>query len=112
MQEHLVFANKHQLALLLEGAVDFINESGCEIRHLMKHLPAKLKADLLVDIHRANQKACDKFSKMRVNELRSRLEEMGLDIGGSKDAMVDALREAATSDDVTVCAANLGKMKV
>ncbi|KAL9183123.1 hypothetical protein ACHAXT_004910 [Thalassiosira profunda] len=96
LEGHLIFSRNNNLALLKEAAVDFIVKSGFDTDGLSD----KAQISLSGDIQRATNEAArlDKFCKMRVNELRKRLEEKGLDIGGSKKQMIDALREAAKSD--------------
>jgi hypothetical protein len=61
--------------------------------------------DLLVAFTRKNKDGStdendgDRFSGLRVSELRRKLHEKGLDVDGSREAMIDALKTYAEREE-------------
>ncbi|KAL7545091.1 hypothetical protein ACHAWF_008459, partial [Thalassiosira exigua] len=96
--EHLLFANSKKCALLKEAAMDFIVENGVAV---LENMPLKgardptLFADLLATVSRGKKTdAGDRFSMMRVNELRVELNKRGLGVDGTRETMIAALRNS------------------
>ena len=96
--ENLLFAGALHLALLKEAVMDFLAENHDEAikKVSFADVPGHLMKDLLVAFGRknrvgANTGSDDDLSTMRVSELRWRLSELGLDVDGSREAMIEAL---------------------
>ena len=96
--ENLLFADALHLALLKEAVMDFLAENHDEAikKVSFADVPGHLMKDLLVAFGRknrvgANTGSDDDLSTMRVSELRWRLSELGLDVDGSREAMIEAL---------------------
>lgn len=98
VMEHLHYAVSKNCALLKEAVMDFIVVNGVEVLE-MGDMPGgkTLFADLLVAMSSRNKKsvAGDQFSTMRVSDLRENLEKGGLDVDGSRETMIAALRDNA-----------------
>ncbi|KAL7524049.1 hypothetical protein ACHAWF_004039 [Thalassiosira exigua] len=95
MREQLLFANSKKCALLKEAVMDFIVENGAEVLENVSLKGARdptLFADLLATVSRGKKTdAGDRFSMMRVNELRVELNKRGLDVDGTRESMIAAL---------------------
>ena len=63
------------------------------------NVPGSMMTDLLTAMTREKNKAAnvestgDQFTTMRVSELRTKLDEKGLDVDGSREAMIATLKE-------------------
>ena len=90
----LLYADSKNCALLKERAIDFLADNGEEVisKVSFKDVPGYLMKDLLVATTRNCCDVADKFSIMRVGELRMRLHKKGLDVDGSREAMIAALQ--------------------
>jgi hypothetical protein len=90
----LLYADSKNCALLKERAIDFLADNGEEVisKVSFKDVPGYLMKDLLVATTRNCCDVADKFSVMRVGELRRRLHKKGLDVDGSREAMIAALQ--------------------
>ena len=85
VMEHLLYAHDKGLALLKEAALDFILKikDQAKGKQLVTNLPGHFVNDLL------DAKGMD--GSKRVNTLRKKLHEKGLDIGGSKQELIARL---------------------
>ena len=79
-----IVANKN----IIIGTVSFDND------------PSSLITDVLTAVARVDQNEEDvgdiesiKYNKMRVSELRKRLDDKGLEVDGSREAMISLLKE-------------------
>ena len=77
--------------------IDFLTDNGREVisKVSFAEFSGHIVKDLLVATTRKEDKtrAADDFDIMRVSELRTRmLVEKGLDVDGSREAMIDALK--------------------
>ena len=63
------------------------------------NVPSSMITDVLAAVARVHQSEEDgdsesiKYNKMRVSELREKLDEQGLDVDGSREAMIAILKE-------------------
>ena len=91
MVDELVYAHSKNLALLKEAVMDFAAKNSGEVREKLSRddVPREVRADLTEAV---NGGAYGSYDSLGVSELRMRLEERGLDIDGSKQAMINALR--------------------
>eukprot|EP00985_Skeletonema_marinoi_P012267 scaffold5887_cov104-Skeletonema_marinoi.AAC.3 len=86
-----------------EVVLDFIAENSVEASQKIpfSDIPGHLIRDILVAFGRsqqrddANEEDSDQFSVMRVSDLRRMLDEKGLDVDGSREAMTEALKDSA-----------------
>ena len=94
--DNLLYADAKNCALLKEAAIDFLTDNGREVisKVSFADFPGHIVKDLLVATTRKEDKtrAADDFDIMRVSELRRMLVEKGLDVDGSREAMIEALR--------------------
>eukprot|EP00579_Thalassiosira_antarctica_P010319 CAMPEP_0201917034 /NCGR_PEP_ID=MMETSP0903-20130614/6522_1 /ASSEMBLY_ACC=CAM_ASM_000552 /TAXON_ID=420261 /ORGANISM="Thalassiosira antarctica, Strain CCMP982" /LENGTH=387 /DNA_ID=CAMNT_0048453013 /DNA_START=14 /DNA_END=1177 /DNA_ORIENTATION=+ len=100
VMELLLYAHDKNCALLKETVIDFIVENGDDVLDnvSLKDVPGGLFADLLTAVTRGKRKAAlkgsgDYFRTMRVSDLRKQLHKKGLDIDGSREAMIAILKE-------------------
>ncbi len=98
--DNLLYADAKNCALLKEAVIDFLAENSTEAveRISFKDVPGHLMKDLLVVISRNGNKeasdtaAADELSTLRVSALRRKLEAKGLDIDGSREAMIESIK--------------------
>ena len=98
MMDHLHFAASKNCALLQEAVLDFVVENSGEVldKVSLDDVPGSAVSDLLAATSRKIEggKEGDNLNIMRVSELRQKLHEKGLDIDGSRKAMIANLKEA------------------
>ena len=100
--DNLLYADALNLALLKEVVMDFLAENHDEAvkKVSFADVPGHLMKDLLVAFGmskkegKGNEKEED-FDVMRVSELRVKLDKMGLDVDGSREAMIEALHKSS-----------------
>jgi len=100
--DNLLYADAKNCALLKEVVMDFFAENHDEAvkKVSFDDVPGHLMKDLLVAVGmskrggKCNEKEKD-FDTMRINELRVKLDKMGLDVDGSREAMIVALRKSS-----------------
>ena len=101
MIDNLLYADSKNCALLKETVMDYIVENGNDIlgKVSFSNVPGDMMTDLLTAVTRKNNIASnvestgDQFTTMRVSELRALLDEKGLDVDGSREAMIATLKE-------------------
>ena len=99
MIDNLLYADSKNCALLKEAVIDFVVENSKDVlkKVSLKDVPGGVFADLLTAMAREkNEDATtdeDDLSTMRVSELRKKLDEKGLDVDGSREAMIARLKE-------------------
>ena len=99
--DNLLYAHSKNCALLQEAAIDFIVENGDEIAGTVsfQDVPGAMMSDLLTAMKRGKKKddggndGPGELSTMRVGTLRKMLHEKGLDVDGSREAMIALLKE-------------------
>ena len=107
MMDNLLYADSKNLALLKEAVMDFIlvNKHSIIGKVSFDNFPSHLVTDLLTAVARGEQIGGEgeeddiKYNKMRVGTLRKMLAEKGLDVDGSREAMIALLKENNDSDD-------------
>ena len=101
--DNLLYADALNLALLKEAVMDFLAENTEEAseRISFSDVPGHVMKDLLVAFSRTkktkqvNQGDNNNFTIMRVSELRMKLAKVGLDVDGSREAMIETLKGSA-----------------
>ena len=104
VMDNLLYADSKNCALLKEAVMDFIVENGSEAVNKVnfENFPGHLVTDLLTAMNmgkkevKARNDASD-LSTMRVSALRKLLHEKGLDIDGSREAMIALLQENSSN---------------
>ncbi len=107
--ENLLYADSKNCALLKETVMDYLVENDIEAANTSKisfdDFPGHVVKDLLVATARSkreynmgvdnksNKDAASDLNTMRVSELRKWLQEKGLDVDGSREAMIETLRK-------------------
>jgi speckle-type POZ protein len=105
--DNLLYADAKNCALLEEAVIDFLVENSAEAveKISFKDVPGHLMKDLLVVISRDWKKdatgtaAVDELSTLRVSALRRKLAEKGLDVDGSREAMIESIKNNSTESD-------------
>ena len=99
MIDYLLYADSKNCALLKEAVIDFAVENGLDIigKVSFDNVPGSMMTDLLTAMTRKEKKKSansgeDDLSTMRVSELRKKLDEKGLDVDGSREAMIARLK--------------------
>ncbi|KAL7547731.1 hypothetical protein ACHAWF_011019 [Thalassiosira exigua] len=106
MMDNLLYADAKNCALLKEAVIDFVVENDEDVleKVSLKDMPGGMFADLLTAMARAKKKDANaegdgvKLSTMRVSELRKKLDEKGLEVDGSRESMIQTLKEHTISD--------------
>jgi hypothetical protein len=99
--DNLLYADAKNCALLKEAVLDFLAENSVEAQNIsFSDVPSHIINDLLAAFGRSKKsdgsgKNGDKYSTMRVSELRRMLDEKGLDVDGPREAMIEALKSSA-----------------
>lgn len=107
MMEHLVYADKMNCALLKEAVMDFIVENKVELleKGALKEAPGGLLTNVLAAMARGEKKGAsgnsevsgsDRLSTLRISDLRRKLHEKGLNVDGSREALVAVLKESCS----------------
>ena len=82
--------------------VDFVVENGNDIlgKISFNNVPGSVVTDILTAVTREKNKVANvestgsQLTTMRVSELRRKLDDKGLDVDGSREAMITALQES------------------
>jgi len=100
--DNLLYADALNLALLKEAVMDFLAENHVEAvkKVSFTDVPGHLMKDLLVAFGMSKKEGKgnemkEDFDVMRVSELRVKVDKMGLDVDGSREAMIEALRKSS-----------------
>ena len=98
----LLYADATNCALLKEAVMDFIYENRKEAVSKLSFddVPGSVVKDLLTAVNRnvddgSTSTDANDFSMMRVSTLRKMLDEKGLDVDGSREAMIARLEQSA-----------------
>jgi predicted amino acid-binding ACT domain protein len=103
VMEHLMYADSMNCALLKEAAMDFIIENSAEIMDeisINDLLTPTLMRDVLAAVSRREKKlggrdgdgGVSKFNSMRISELRQEAHKKGLNVDGSREMLIAALK--------------------
>ena len=98
MMDNLLYADSKNLALLKETVMDYIvaNKGDIMGKISFDDLPGSIATDLLAAMARGEQSGdgdSKDYNKKRVGTLRKMLDEKGLDVDGSREAMIALLKE-------------------
>ena len=102
MMDNLLYADSKNLAQLKETVMDFMIKNKHRIigKVSFDDVPSSMMADLLTAMARGEEQTEDggeeddiKYNKMRVGTLRKMLDDKGLDVDGSREAMIALLKE-------------------
>ncbi len=104
--DHLLYADAKNLALLKEAVIDFLAENSEEANAKISFtddVPGHIMNDFLVAMSRKKKKGGNQddnnFTVMRVSELRKKLDEKGLSVDGSREAMIETLKRSAAESE-------------
>jgi hypothetical protein len=102
VMEHLLYAESKNCALLKEAAMDYIVEKKGEVIEKLSfaNAPGTLMRDLLAAVSRGERNVGgndgdggeSQYNAMRISELRKRAHEKGLNVDGSREMLIAALR--------------------
>jgi hypothetical protein len=100
VMEHLIYADSMNCALLKEAAMDFIAENRTNVigKISFNDAPGNLMNDLLAAVVRGDRNkggADDEQNEYRftsINELRRKAHQQGLDVDGSREILIAALK--------------------
>jgi len=107
MMGNLLYADSKNLALLKEAVMDYIvaNKKRIIGKVSFDSVPGGLITDVLTAVARGEDDNSDdeddestKYNTMRVGTLRKMLDKKGLDVDGSREAMIALLKENNDSD--------------
>ena len=104
--DNLLYADSMNLALLKEVVMDFLVANHDEaVTKDFTDVPSYLMRELLVAVGRKVKdgkydSSKDNYTSMYVSELRMKLAKVGLDVDGSREAMIEALN--ANADEFAV----------
>ena len=98
--EVVTYADSKNLALLKEHCMDFLSSANkLEVAEKVsfEDMPPHLMKDLMVALARSETKqpgsSSDKFSMMRVSQLRHLAHEKGLSVDGSREMLIEAIND-------------------
>ena len=97
VMDNLLYADSMNCALIKEAAIDFLVENSVKATEQASfaNFPAHLLKDIFVAINKVHGKSGgddDAFAAMSVSELRKKLDEKGLDVDGSREAMIESIK--------------------
>mmetsp|Transcript_11667 Transcript_11667/g.16728 ORF Transcript_11667/g.16728 Transcript_11667/m.16728 type:complete len:411 (-) Transcript_11667:649-1881(-) len=102
VMDNLLYADSRNCALLKETVMNFLadNHSEASAHISFTDCPGHLMKDLLVAFGRnskkdANGANADELTTLSVSELRRRLHERGLEVDGSREAMIESIKSNA-----------------
>ena len=98
MMDNLLFADSKNLALLKEAVMDYIVANKGDIigKVSFDNVPGGTVTDVLTAVARGEESGegdSTDYNRMRVGTLRKMLDEKGLDVDGSREAMIALLKE-------------------
>ena len=96
--DHLLYADSMNLALLKEAVMNFLAANPYEAAERLSftECPEVMK-DLLIAVGRnkdANGTNVDELTTLSVSALRRKLHEMGLEVDGSREAMIESIKKS------------------
>jgi hypothetical protein len=97
--DNLLYADAKNCALLKEAVMNFLAANPDETAEKISFddVPGHLMKDLLFAVGRNNKKEAsgtnvNELTTLCVNALRRKLDEMGLDVDGSREAMIESIK--------------------
>jgi len=102
--DNLLYADSKNLALLKEAVMDYIVENKGDIigKVSFDDVPGSCITDVLAAVARGEESGksdSTDCNKMRVATLRKMLDERGLDVDGSREAMIALLKDHENDGD-------------
>ena len=102
--DNLLYADAKNCPLLKEAVMNFLAANHYEASEKISFndVPGHLMKDLLVAFgSNSNSKkdAVDELTTLSVSDLRRKLAEKGLDVDGSREAMIESIKDNATDSD-------------
>ena len=102
--EVVTYADSKNLALLKEHCMDFListNKIEAAKKVSFDDIPSHLMKDLMVALARREGESSkgDTFCTMRVSQLRQLAHEKGLSVDGSREMLIDAIKEHEESGE-------------
>jgi len=107
MMDNLLYADSKNCALLKEAVIDFVVGNGNDIlgKISFDNISGSVVNDILTAITREKNNSADQesnagnqFTTMYVSELRAKLHENGMDVDGSREAMIAALQQKSSEE--------------
>jgi hypothetical protein len=100
--DNLLYADAKNCALLKEAVMNFLAENSADASEKISFndVPGHLMKDLLVAVSRNGKKdasgtSTDELTSLSVSDLRRKLAEKGLDIDGSREAMIESIQNSS-----------------
>ena len=100
--DNLLYADSKHLALLKEAVMDFLAENDAEAAaHIsFSDFPGHVVKDLLIAVGKSKKKVAgngtnvddDELTTLCVSALRRKLHKMGLEVDGSREAMIESIK--------------------
>jgi hypothetical protein len=98
--DNLLYADAKNCALLKETVINFLAENSAEAygKISFTDFPGHVVKDLLLAFSNSSKKdangatAAEELTSLSVSALRRKLEEKGLDIDGSREAMIESIK--------------------
>jgi hypothetical protein len=102
--DNLHYAHSKNCALLKEEVVDFIEENAAELLELGKlkdDVPEGIFYDILAVVaqKKKRKRSSIEFSTMHISDLHHEADRKGLDVDGSREMLVAAIRDADKNDN-------------
>ncbi len=102
--DNLLYADAKNCALLKEAVMNFLAANHYEAveKISFNDVPGHLMKDLLVAVGSnsySKKDAVDELTTLSVSDLRRKLAEKGLDVDGSREAMIETIKDNATDSD-------------
>ncbi len=101
--DNLLYADAKNCAVLKEAVMNFLAENSAEAYEKISFddFPGHVVKDLLLAFSNKSKKkgsgyTTDQLTSLSVNDLRRKLDEMGLDVDGSREAMIESIRNISS----------------
>ena len=108
--DNLLYADAMNLALLKEAVMNFLADNHCEAAERIDFtgFPAHVVKDLLVAFSRNSKKGAngtnvDELTTLSVSTLRRKLDQMGEEVDGSREAMIQTIKSHSEEEVVLEC---------
>ena len=104
VMDHLLYADSMNLALLKEAVMNFLAQNPFEAAERLSftNFSQHVVKDLLITVGRNNNKDAnganvnfDELTTLSVSALRRRLDKMGLEVDGSREAMIESIKRSS-----------------
>jgi speckle-type POZ protein len=107
VMDNLLYADAKNCALIKEAAMNFLAANHYEAAEKISFsdVPGHLMKDLLIAFGRSSNSkkdtngSADELTTLSVSDLRRKLAEKGLDVDGSREAMIESIKNSAMELD-------------